>query len=85
MVQLLKRTEDTTERPVAFLSQIDWREWLIGPYVVELWSNSDGTGEELRFRSLIVDLTFKDVSGISQEQLAELFGTVSPEISNGES
>jgi hypothetical protein len=76
--------EATRERHVDFLSQMDWQGLLIGPCLVELWSNSDGTGEVLRFRSLTADLTLRDVSLISPELLAKLFDTAPQGGSNGD-
>jgi hypothetical protein len=72
MTQLQKRMLASRERHVEFLSQLDWPALLIGPCTVELWSTSDGTGEVLRFRSLVADLTIRDVSLIPPEQLKRL-------------
>lgn len=71
------------ERPVDFVSHVNWSELLIGPCLAEYSYNSDTRGVQLSLRWLTVDLTFKDVSLISPELLARLFSTASPDPSNG--
>jgi len=71
------------ERHVAFLSQLNWSELLIGPCHVALSLSSDGKVTQLSLRSLTVDLTFKDASLISPGALAQLFDIASLDRSNG--
>ena len=71
------------ERHVDFLSRLNWSELLIGPCHVALSLSSDGRITQLSFRSLTVDLTFKDASLILPEQLASLLSTASRVPSSG--
>lgn len=67
-----------TKLPVDFASRVPLSELLTGPCLAELSFNSSTGRIELSLRLSTVDLTFKDVNGISPGLLAELFSTATP-------